>query len=221
MNVGLNRESQWRLASNRTSLPGLFMLVLNDDALIQLALAGQADSFKALMDRHLLAVRKQIFWMVPDGNEIDDVLQDVQLKVWRHLSTFRSESSFRTWISRIAINEARMMRRRARPVYQYDEITLDRTAASNGCPYRSYAQLEMAQALRRAIRRLPEKFRQVLILRDLEELSTQETAQQMKAGKNLVKTRLLRARIMLAKALRRGSLTPQSATASKCPPASK
>src|SRR5262249_34870630 len=82
------------------------MTFVQDRALINSALAGHAESFAALMDRHLAAVRRQIYAMIPDGMEIDDVLQDVQLKIWRPLSSFGSEPSFRTWITRIAINEA-------------------------------------------------------------------------------------------------------------------
>jgi RNA polymerase sigma-70 factor (ECF subfamily) len=180
-------------------------MFVEDQALINQALAGHADCFTALMDRHLVAVRKQIHSMLPNGIEIDDVLQDVQLKTWRHLSSFRSDSSFRTWITRIAMNEALMTHRRTKYVCQTDEMTLMSLPASSESPYQSCARLEMAEALRRAIHRLPDQFQEVLILRDLRELSIKETAQHLKAHAGLVKTRLFRARNMLAKLLQPGA----------------
>ena len=81
-----------------TSVPA----TLDDTTLIKLALAGHVEAFAALMDRHKAAVRRRIFAMV---RSTDDLLQEVQLQVWRHLSAFRSESTFRTWIIRVAISE--------------------------------------------------------------------------------------------------------------------
>ena len=85
-----------------------------DSTLIKLALEGQTECFAVLMDRHLIAVRKRIASMVGNATDAEDLLQEVLLKVWRHLSTFRSESSFRTWMTRVAINEALQFYRRER-----------------------------------------------------------------------------------------------------------
>ena len=72
---------------------------LQDGALINLVLAGRADCFNLLVDRHLAVVKKRISTLVRNAAETDDVIQEVLLKVWLHLSTFRSESSFRTWMT--------------------------------------------------------------------------------------------------------------------------
>ncbi len=77
-----------------------------DCTLVKLALAGQVECFSVLMDRHLAVVRRRIRSLVRNVADVDDLLQEVLLKVWRHLLTFRSESSFRTWTTRVAINEA-------------------------------------------------------------------------------------------------------------------
>ncbi len=84
----------------------------DDGTLIKLALAGQAECFTVLMDRHLIAVRRRLHSMVRNASDADDLLQEVLLKVWRRLSTFRSESSFRTWMTRVAMNEALQLYRR-------------------------------------------------------------------------------------------------------------
>jgi RNA polymerase sigma-70 factor (ECF subfamily) len=72
-----------------------------DNTLIELTLAGQAECFTILMDRHLAAVKRHIGSTAPNATDVEDILQEVLLKVWRHLSTFRSESSFRTWMTRL------------------------------------------------------------------------------------------------------------------------
>src|ERR1700693_1803464 len=83
-----------------------------DHALIERVLAGHAESFAVLMDRHFAGVRRRIDGMAPNGVDADDLQQEVLLKVWRRLSTFRAKSSFRTWMTRVAINEVLQAYRR-------------------------------------------------------------------------------------------------------------
>jgi RNA polymerase sigma-70 factor (ECF subfamily) len=180
-----------------------------DSVLIELALAGQSECFTVLMDRHLVAVKRCIGSMVRNAADSEDLVQEVVLKVWRHLSTFRSESSFRTWLTRVATNEALQSYRRDRckPLCQAlgDFDALDSHAES---PHQSYARIEMAQAVHGAVAALPAKYRQVLTLRDLEELSAQETALRLQSSIPTVKTRLFRARLMLSATLRRSMRGP-------------
>ena len=81
------------------------LTTLADNTLIKLALAGQTECFAVLIDRHKGAVRRRIASMVQNKADADDLFQEALLKVWHHLPTFRSESSFRTWMTRVAINE--------------------------------------------------------------------------------------------------------------------
>src|SRR5580692_8916554 len=102
--------------------------LVEDSTLIEMALAGQSECFTLLMDRHLVAVRRRICSMVRSAADADDVIQEVLLKVWLHLSTFRSESSFRTWLTRVAINEVLQSYRKERrmpfrqPLSDFDAI---------------------------------------------------------------------------------------------------
>jgi RNA polymerase sigma-70 factor (ECF subfamily) len=181
---------------------------VKDTALIEMTLAGHNACFEALMDRHLDLVRKRVAAMIPNQAEAEDVLQEVQLKTWKHLSSFRCDSSFQTWITRIAINEALQSIRRARARHGWDVVDLDRLATPTDSPERLYAREEMAGTVRRAIRQLPMKLQQILVLRDLRELSVREAAHQLKSNLPLVKTRLFRARTMLSKVLRQQRKTP-------------
>ena len=176
----------------------------DDSVLIELALAGRSECFTVLMDRHLVAVRRCIGSMARNAADSEDLVQEVVLKVWRHLSTFRSESSFRTWLTRVAINEALQSYRRERSKPRCQALgDLDALASHAESPHQSYARSEMAQAVHGAVAELPAKYRQVLTLRDLEELSAQETALRLKSSIPTVKSRLFRARLMLLATLRR------------------
>ena len=181
---------------------------LDDKALIEMTLAGHNECFDALMDRHMCVIRQRVDSMIPNKAEAEDVYQVAQLKIWTHLSSFRCDSSFRTWISRIAINEALQSHRRTRRGREWDVTDFDRLASSTDCPERLYAREEMAGRIRRAIRQLPAKFRQIVVLRELRELSIKETARELKSNPQLVKTRLFRARMMLSKALQPARKTP-------------
>ena len=178
-----------------------------DCALIKLALAGQTECFTVLTNRHLPAVRKSICSIVPNTTDADDLLQEVLLKVWRHLSTFRSESTFRTWMTRVAINEAMQSYRREqrRPVcHAFGDF--DTFASPNESPLQSLTRAETSQVVRKAVFELPAKYRQVLILREFEQLSEREIAQSLHSSIAAVKTRLFRARRMLLPALQRSRI---------------
>jgi RNA polymerase sigma-70 factor (ECF subfamily) len=187
------------------------LATFEDSALIQLALAGQTECFTILANRHLPAVRRRIGPMVPNATDVDDLLQEVLLKVWRHLATFRSESTFRTWMTRVAINQALLSHRRERrrPICQ----TLgdfDTFASPHESPLQSLARVEMTQAIRSAVVKLPPLYRRVLTLRDLEQLSIRETAQRLQTSVPTVKTQLSRARRLLLAALRRSNVRRSS-----------
>jgi len=177
-----------------------------DGTLIERSLAGQTECFTILMDRHAGPVKRRISAMVLNAFDADDLFQEVSFKVWRSLSTFRSESSFRTWLTRIAINEALMShrRQRGRKFYQPPD-NFDAFASPGEAADVSLMRAEVTQAVRKAVVALPLKYRQVVMLRDLEQLSVQETAQRLHATIPAVKTRLFRGRLMLLAAYRRSN----------------
>jgi RNA polymerase sigma-70 factor, ECF subfamily len=177
---------------------------LEDGALIKLALTGQGECFAILMDRHLVAVRGLIRSRVRNTTEADDVSQQVLLKVWQHLSSFRSESSFRTWVTTVAINEVRQLYRRelSRPL-SHAFGDLNALVSQSESPDDSLARLEAARLVRRAVAELPAKYRLVAKLFYLEQLSLRETAQWLHLTVPAAKTRLSRARTILSAQLER------------------
>jgi len=175
---------------------------LQDSALIEGTLAGRSECFTVLMNRHMPAVRRRVKSMAPNTWDEDDLVQETFLKAWRHLSSFRSDASFRTWITRVATNEVLQQYRRNRRSPAGPAATgLDTCASHDESPHEALARMETRQTIRTAIARLPEKYRRVLILRDLDELTTHEAARCLQSGVPLVKSRHFRARQLLSTAI--------------------
>jgi len=200
-----NNKLIWSLFSieeRRKSHMNQRLTDLEDNALIALALDGETECFSILVNRHLTAVKRCIGAMVRNGMDVDDLLQDVLLKVWRRLATFRSESSFRTWMTRVAINEVlQTYRRDKRHAICQTFENLDGLPSLCESPHTSLVRIEATKVLRNAVAGLPERYREVVILRDLEQFTTEETAQSLRSSVPAVKTRLFRARLMLSGAL--------------------
>jgi RNA polymerase sigma-70 factor, ECF subfamily len=193
LHVHVNRRKNADKSPEMTKLA-----TLEDGALIKLALDGQTDSFTVLTERYVPALKRRIRLIVPNITEVDDLLQEVLLKSWHHLSTFRSESTFRTWMTRIAVNEALNFHRRAgcRPIcHTFDDF--DTFASREESQLQSLTRAEAIRAVREAVVELPAKYRQILILREFEQLSVKEIAQLVHLRVPTVKTRLFRARHML------------------------
>jgi RNA polymerase sigma-70 factor (ECF subfamily) len=188
------------------------LATFEDNALIKMALAGQTECFTVLMDRHLFIVTRTIRSMVRNATDEDDLIQEVLLKVWRNLSTFRSEASFRTWMTRVAINEALQLYRRERYHSRCQAAdNLDAFASFWDTPHRHLDRTETTQTVRRAVAGLPEKYRRVLVLREFEQLSMLETAESLQTSVPAVKSRLFRARALLTASLRRSTREARAA----------
>lgn len=178
------------------------LATLQDSALIERTLAGQSECFTVLMNRHIKAVRRRVKSMLRNTSDEDDLVQETFLKAWRHLHAFRSDASFRTWITRVATNEVlQQYRRDQRSRIAPAATALDDCASQDESPHEALVRLKARQTIRTAVTQLPEKYRQVVILRDLDELTTQEAARRLQFGIPLVKTRLFRARKMLSTAI--------------------
>jgi RNA polymerase sigma-70 factor (ECF subfamily) len=144
--------------------------------------------------------------MVGNDADAEDVTQDVLLQVVRKLTTFRGESELGTWLHRITVNAALALRRRQahRPELHL-EVSLDCIATQGGdsgaVPESKALNRELRQHLERAIARLPEMYRDVFVLADVEELPNAEIGELLKLSLPAVKSRLHRARLMVRDAL--------------------
>jgi len=179
------------------------MAKLDDSDLIQMALAGHGECFGELVHRHTSVVRRRVVSIIRNSPDADDVVQEAFLKAWRALSTFRGEASLKTWLISIATNEALACLRRERKRRDTESLAEFDTLACDSEPTdQAVIRGEESRAIRGAILKLPLKYREVVILRDLEELNSNATAKRLNATLSTVKTRLFRGRLKLAAALR-------------------
>ena len=194
----------------RTANTGSLAL-FSDRDLIRLTLEGQTDCFTALMDRHLSAIRRCIGFMLRGNGAAEDLAQEVVLKAWRFLSAFRAESSFRTWLARVAINEVRQFQRRELRVPGFQELSKpDVLASREESPYEHVARIQKTRAVREVVKSLPVKYREVVMLRELEELSLLEIAERLRCSVPAVKSRLFRGRSMLLAGVQKLQTSPQN-----------
>jgi RNA polymerase sigma-70 factor (ECF subfamily) len=174
------------------------LALFSDGDLIRLTLDRQPDCFTALMDRHLEAVKRCIGFMLRGNGAAEDLAQEVVLKAWRFLSAFRAESSFRTWLTRVAINEVRQFQRCEIRASRFQELSNpDVLASQDESPYEHFARIQRTEAVRAVVNSLPAMYREVVMLRELEELSILEIAERLRCTVPAVKSRLFRGRSML------------------------
>jgi RNA polymerase sigma-70 factor (ECF subfamily) len=197
-------------AKNAAHSPDL--AALDDVALVQLARQGNADSFRIIMQRNNQRLYRVARSVVQDDSEAEDVVQQAYVNAFISLGSFRGDSSLPTWLTRITRNEALERLRRRRPVVDLE--VLDAGPASgtsrvipfplmseSADPERAAAQSQVRRLIERAIDDLPEIFRVVFVMRDVEEMSIEETADFLGLPPATVKTRLHRARRQLRRAL--------------------
>ena len=178
--------------------------------MIAAILAGDTQLYHQLIRPYERSVYMMALSYMKNEADAEDVAQEAFLKAFHHLATFRSESKFSTWLVGIALNEARSRLRRegVLRMESLDDTTEDGGHISPAVlrdwrevPSEALERKEVRQMLQRAITGLPEKYREVFILRDVEELNVFETAAALGITVTNVKVRLHRARLMLQKQL--------------------
>lgn len=184
---------------------------LKDEQLVELAMAGDSGAFRTIMQHNNRRVYRVARGILGDDAEAEDVTQDTYMKAFQNLSQFRGDSSLATWLTRIAINEALGRKRKQQPLVELDHLdSIDEQGkarvlifpgSGNSNPEAEAARAEIRRLLETALDELPEAFRVVFVMRDIEQMSTDETAEQLQLVPETVKTRLHRARRLLRQAL--------------------
>jgi RNA polymerase sigma-70 factor (ECF subfamily) len=172
--------------------------------------AGDRDAFAQMMEKHSSNVYHLALRMLGDPQEAEDVLQETFLNAYRSLDRFEGRSSLGTWLYRIATNQALMRLRKKQPVLLSvdDPITteagetLPRQLEDWCClPEEEFSSAEVREQLHAAAQTLSPALQSTFVLRDLQGLSTKETAEILEVSESAVKTRLLRARLQLREEL--------------------
>lgn len=181
----------------------------DEHLLVAAAKRGDAAAFEELVNRYEGKIFRLTMNITRNREDAEDAMQDAFLKSYAHLKDFQEDSRFYTWLVRIAANEALMRLRKRRPnqfsldePIEGDEDLMPRELEDWGpSPEQRFAQTEMREILNEVIDKLEPDFRVVFVLRDIEELSTEETASTLGISIPAVKSRLLRARLKLRQKL--------------------
>lgn len=189
-------------------------LEATETELIQQACRGDREAFYSLVRPCEGAVYTAAVSILNNPEDAEEVAQEAVLKALSHLAGFRGEAKFSTWLIQITINEARLKRRKDRR-HLYESVDEPSTSEDGEyfpkdfadwreVPSEALQRKELREALKRAISLLPLKYREVLILRDVQHRTIKETAQILDLTEGTVKTRLLRARLQIRDALAPG-----------------
>jgi RNA polymerase sigma-70 factor (ECF subfamily) len=180
--------------------------------LVERARSGDTTAFGELVKRYERRIYRMARQITQNDEDAEDILQETFLKAYEHLGGFQGQSKFYTWITRIAVNESLMKLRKRKSdrtvsidenIETEEDPIVREIAVWDGTPEMQYGQEELRQILDQAIEGLKPIFRTVFVLRDVEDLSTEETAEALGLSIAAVKSRLLRARLQLREKLTR------------------
>ncbi len=186
--------------------------VFDESALVAKAREGDNAAYNELVNRYSTKIYRLAKHITQHDEDAEDVLQETFLKAFEHLGDFQGQSKFYTWIVRIAVNESLMKLRKRKsdrtvpldePLDTGEDTVVREIAVWDENPEQQYSREELATILDEAVQSLRPVFRTVFVLRDIEELSTEETAEALGLSVPAVKSRLLRARLQLREKLTR------------------
>jgi RNA polymerase sigma-70 factor, ECF subfamily len=185
---------------------------LDESAVVALAREGDARAFSELVRRYEGKIFRLAQHVTQNREDAEDVLQETFMKAYEHLDQFQGNSKFYTWIVRIAVNQALMKLRRRKTdrsvsldeaIDTGEDTVVREIAAWDEDPEDRYSREELGKILETAVQSLDPPYRTVFQLRDIDELSTEETAEALGLSVPAVKSRLLRARLQLREKLTR------------------
>lgn len=171
----------------------------SDEEIVRRIVGGDAALFEILMRRHNQRIYRAVRAVLRADDDAEDVMQQAYLNAYQHLHQFAGDAQFSTWLTRIAVNEALGRRRkRTRGVDQGTaDVDISLVESDTPDPEQQASNSELRDVMEREVAALPDAFRVVVVMRDVEGLSTSETAECLGISEDLVKQRLHRARAML------------------------
>jgi RNA polymerase sigma-70 factor (ECF subfamily) len=204
-----------RLLTENDSVPGAVgtaLRALSDAEVVRRVLGGEAALFEVLMRRHNQRVFRAIRSVLRDDAESEDAAQQAWLQAWAHLAQFQGAAAFSTWLTRIALHEALARAGRGARTSPIDELSEEDDAMRSPTPDPEdrAAERELGRLLEEEVDQLGPLYRTVFVLREVEGMSTAETAEALALSEEAVKVRLHRARLAL-----RDRLSARAGTAAR------
>jgi len=180
---------------------------LSDEEVVTRVLAGETGMFEIIMRRHNQLLYRVARAILRNDGEAEDVMQDAYVRAYEHLGQFAAKAKFSTWLTRIAVHEALSRQRRGNryqelePMSEREGDPMDRFASLAPDPEQQASNSEVRRLLEESVEKLPDAYRTIFILRDIEEMSTTDAAEVLEITEDNVKVRLHRARALLRKSL--------------------
>jgi RNA polymerase sigma-70 factor (ECF subfamily) len=180
---------------------------LSDEEVVTRVLAGETAMFEIVMRRHNRRLYRVARAILRNDGEAEDVMQDAYVRAYQHLDQFAGRAKFSTWLTRIAVHEALARQRRGTRYQELNSMSdregdpMDRLATLAPDPEQQASNSETRRLLEEAVETLPDAYRTIFMLRDVEEMSTIDTAHVLDISEENVKVRLHRARALLRKSL--------------------
>ena len=163
-----------------------------DEDIIARVMRGDKEQFRVLISRHKEKVRNLVYLTIGSAESVDDLSQEVFIKVFRKLDRFKGESKFTTWLYRITVNHCKdeLRKRNVRKVFEmFDRTKHEDLRSTNGAEH-----FETKERVRLALAKLPEKLRTPIVLKDIEGFGYNEIAEMLGCELGTVKSRIFRAR---------------------------
>ena len=180
---------------------------LSDEEVVARVLAGETGMFEIIMRRHNQRLYRVARAILRNDGEAEDVMQEAYVRAYEHLDQFAGRAKFSTWLTRIAVHEALARQHRGnryqelKPMSERDGDSMDRLASLAASPEQQASNLEIRRLLEEAVEKLPDAYRTIFMLRDVEDMSTTDAADVLEITEDNVKVRLHRARALLRKSL--------------------
>ncbi len=202
----LSPKDLYRSAGKSRPIPDAAVSEDPDAEVVRRVQAGDVEAFEELVRRHSRRVFGTLAGLIGNMDDVRDVTQDVFLKAFEHIGSFQGRSKFSTWLTSIAVNTGRQLLRDRKPLEPLEEEDDEgfrprqiQSWAEN--PEQLFAASQRDELVRMAVLRLPEKYRVVVLLRDIQQLSTEEAASALDLSIPALKARLVRGRLMLRESL--------------------
>jgi RNA polymerase sigma factor (sigma-70 family) len=169
---------------------------LSDEEIVERVIGGENRLYEILMRKYNLRMFRISMSIINDSMEAEDIMQTAYLNAFLQLSNFKNRSTFGTWLTRILINESLLHKKKK---LRRDQLMMEveNKAEHRETPLRSLMNKELKTILEKAVSDLPEKYRLVFIMREIQEMSTSETMEILNLGESNIKIRLSRAKEML------------------------
>jgi RNA polymerase sigma-70 factor, ECF subfamily len=180
---------------------------LSDEEVVARVLAGETGMFEIVMRRHNQRLYRVARAILRNDGEAEDVMQDAYVRAYEHLGQFAGRAKFSTWLTRIAVHEALVRQHRGNRYQELELVSeregdpMDRFASMALNPEQQASNSEIRRLLEEAVERLPDDYRTVFMLRDVEEMSTTDAADVLEITEENVRVRLHRARALLRESL--------------------